>query len=69
MEVNSSGVPRFLFYKMTVSIIYNAVINSENLPVHVINNVFYKKLPVHVINNDKLLIKCMTDPFPLHYLA
>jgi hypothetical protein len=46
---------------MTVSIIYNAVINSENLLVHVINNVYYKKLPVHIINNDKLLIKCATD--------
>ena len=47
---------------MTVSIIYNAVINSENPPVHVIDNAYYKKLPVHVINNDKLLIISSTDP-------
>ncbi len=46
---------------MTVSIIYNVVINSENPPVHVINNAYYKKLPVHVINNDKLLITSSTD--------
>jgi hypothetical protein len=59
--VNSCRVPRFLLYKMTVSIIYNAVINSENPPVHVINNAYYKKLPVHVINNDKLLIISSTD--------
>ena len=47
---------------MTVSIIYNDVINSENPPVHVIDNAYYKKLPVHVINNDKLLIISSTDP-------
>jgi hypothetical protein len=42
---------------MTVS---NAVINSEILPVHIINNAYYRKLRVHVINNDKLLITSLT---------